>query len=346
MKIPEPLLPLVDAGVITEVLRPLMAGKEASVYLVRSEGELRCAKVYKQANERSFRQRSQYAEGRTVRNSRQRRAMAKGSKYGKQLLEAAWQNAEVEWLVRLHGAGVRVPVPYHFAEHVLVMELVSDEHGEPAPRLYDIRPTYDEALALHEYLIRQVVLMLCEGMVHGDLSEYNILMGAEGPVIIDLPQACDAAQNRNAPRLLKRDLKNLAHYLGRFAPKLKRTRYGPEMWALYERGALFPDSELTGRFDRRSQKTNTQAVLDEIAAAAAEAHAARPKSSYAAKQEKKRQELQAEAERERARQEQRAAREKAQAERPRAKAEGEGRPKRRKRRRRRRRGGQGSPGPS
>jgi len=232
MKIPEPLLPLFEAGVITDVVRPLMAGKEASVYLVRAQDELRCAKVYKSATERSFRQRSQYSEGRTVRNSRQRRAMAKGSKYGKQLLEAAWQNAEVEWLFRLHNAGVRVPVPHHFSDDVLVMELVTDAQGEPAPRLYDIRPSRDEALALHETLIRQVVLMLCEGMVHGDLSEYNILMSGTGPVVIDLPQACDAAQNRNAARLLKRDLKNLAMYLGRFAPRLRRTRFGPEMWAL------------------------------------------------------------------------------------------------------------------
>ncbi len=339
MKIPAALIPLFDAGVITEVVRPLMAGKEASVYLVHSEGELRCAKVYKSATERSFRQRAQYSEGRTVRNSRQRRAMAKGSKYGKSLLEAAWQNAEVEWLFRLHAAGVRVPVPYHFSDDVLVMELVADAEGQPAPRLYDIRPDSQEALDLHKYLIRQVVLMLCEGMVHGDLSEYNILMSATGPVIIDLPQACDAAQNRNAARLLKRDVKNLAMYLGRFAPPLKRTRFGAEMWALYEQGRLYPDSELTGRFDRKTQQADTDAVLEEIAAAAAEAHFARPQSSYAAKKEKKRQEAIAEAERERERQEKRNAKRQEQEERKKLEADSPPRPPGKSRRRRRRRGG-------
>jgi RIO kinase 1 len=345
MKIPDPLLPLFEVGVITEVVRPLMAGKEASVYIVQSQGELRVAKVYKNAQERSFRQRSQYSEGRNVRNSRQRRAMAKGSRYGKKLLEEAWQNAEVDALFRLHAAGVRVPIPYHFSDDVLVMELVTDADGQPAPRLYDVRPEPEEAMAIHKYLIRQVVIMLCDGMVHGDLSEYNILMSGDGPVVIDLPQACDAAHNRNAAKLLKRDVRNLAMFLGRFAPKLRRTRFGPEMWALYERGDLCPDTELTGRFARRVEQSDTAAVLEEIAAAAAEA-ADKPMSAYRAKKEKKRQEVIAEAERERARQEKREARRKAQAEReaqepPRAPRPDDP-PKRRRRRRRRRKGSPGN----
>ncbi len=327
-----------------------MAGKEASVYVVQSEGEQRVAKVYKSAQERSFRQRSQYSEGRTVRNSRQRRAMAKGSRYGKSLLEAAWQNAEVDALFRLHGAGVRVPVPYHFSDDVLVMELVTNAKGEPAPRLFDIRPNPEEARSLHKFLIRQVVLMLCEGMVHGDLSEYNILMSGDGPVIIDLPQACDAAHNRNAARLLKRDVKNLARYLGRFAPSLRRTRYGPEMWNLYERGKLFPDTELTGQFKGRTGPTDTAAVLEEIAAAAAES-SDKPMSAYRAKKEKKRLDAIAEVEREQARQQERAERKRQQKEsaaktpkRP-ANEDSPAPKKKRRRRRRRRRGGGGGSGP-
>lgn len=337
------MVPLFETGVITEVIRPLMAGKEASVYVVVSDDELRVAKVYKSANERSFRQRAQYSEGRTVRNSRQRRAMAKGSKYGKSLLEAAWQNAEVEWLFRLHAAGVRVPVPYHFSDDVLIMEMVADANGEPAPRIYDIRPTEQEALALHAFVIQQVVMMLCEGMVHGDLSEYNILMSGDGPVIIDLPQACDAAQNRNAAKLLKRDLKNLALYLGRFAPALKETRFGDEMWALFEKGKLFPDTELTGKFARSTAASDTNAVLDEIAAAAAEAHNAKPMSAYAAKKEKRRAEAMAQLEADRARQDAREERRREQAERvgrappPARPPDDEPRPERARRRRSRNR---------
>ncbi len=345
MKIPNALTPLVEAGVIEEVIRPLMSGKEAAVYLVVSEGEQRVAKVYKQAQERSFRQRAAYSEGRTVRNSRQRRAMAKGSRYGKQLLEQAWQAAEVDALVHLHGAGVRVPIPYHFADDVLVMELVKDEHGEPAPRLYDVRLGYDEALAVHQYLLRQVVVMLCAGMVHGDLSEYNILMAADGPVIIDLPQACDAAHNRNAGRLLKRDVKNLGMYLGRYAHKLRRTRYGPEIWGLYERGKLHPDSELTGRFDRRGSKADTAAVLAEIEAAMEESQT-KPVSSYRAKKEAQRREQREAAEREATRKAAREEQQRKAAERKAARGqdppamEGQERaPRKRRRRRRRRRGG-------
>jgi len=171
MKPPDAILPLIESGLITEVVRPLSSGKEADVYVVRSEGEIRVAKVYRGAQDRSFRQRSAYSEGRTVRNSRQRRAMARGSRYGRAQLEQEWQNAEVAALARLHAAGVRVPIPFYLSDDVLVMELVVDASGQPAPRLWDVRFTRDEALQIHEYLIRQVVRMLCAGLVHGELSE-------------------------------------------------------------------------------------------------------------------------------------------------------------------------------
>ncbi len=352
MRIPESLAPLVEAGTIEEVLRPLMSGKEAAVFLVRSEGELRVAKVYKDAHHRSFRQRSQYAEGRTVRNSRQRRAMAKGSRYGKALLEQAWQNAEVDALYRLHHAGVRVPTPYEFSDDVLVMELITGLDGGPAPRLFDIVPTRTEALSIHKHLVRQVVRMLCAGMVHGDLSEYNILMAAEGPVIIDLPQATDAAQNRNSERILLRDVRHLGQYLGRFAPQLKRTKFGPEMWHLYKEGKLHPDSELTGKFSRKGPRVDTHSVIEEIQAAAAEAAKA-PVSGYRAKKERQLAEAKAEEERlaaQRARnQDKRRGRDagrdepKTQGQQPNGQGEG-GKNKRRRRRRRRRPSGGGSTG--
>ena len=328
MKVPVQLEPLFEVGVVREVIRPLMAGKEASVYLVESNQGLCVAKVYKQAHERSFRQRSAYAEGRLVRNTRQRRAMAKGSRYGKRLLEEAWQNAEVDQLFRLHAAGVRVPAPLHAAENVLLMELIADEHGDPAPRLFDVKLRKGEARALHSHLVHQVMKMLCAGTVHGDLSEYNILMAADGPVIIDLPQATDATHNRNSERLLLRDVKNLKHYLGRFDPGLKKTRFGPEMWWLFSRGELDPDTILTGRFTNK-RDADTRAVLREIEAAAAEA-AFKPESKYAAKKARKLAE--ANAERERAREQ---ARDHATS-RPEPE-QGEGGPKKRRRRRRRRR---------
>ena len=202
MLIPKPLLPLFDDGIIDNVIRPLMSGKEAAVYLVHGQEGICVAKVYKEAKNRSFRQRSAYSEGRTVRNTRKQRAMNKGSRYGKSLLEAEWQHAEVSALRRLHQAGVRVPIPYHYGDNVLLMELITDQEGKPAPRLWDMKLTEQQAIDLHKHLIREVVRILCAGMVHGDLSEYNILMGANGPVIIDLPQTTDAAQNQNSERFV------------------------------------------------------------------------------------------------------------------------------------------------
>ncbi|AYN93586.1 serine protein kinase RIO [Pseudomonas luteola] len=264
MKTPKRMESLVEDGLIDEVLRPLMSGKEASVYVVRCGDEIRCAKVYKEANKRSFRQASEYQEGRKVRNSRQARAMAKSTKYGKKEREEAWQNAEVAALYRLAGAGVRVPKPHDFLDGVLLMDLVTDERGDAAPRLNDVTLTPDEAREYHELMIRQVVLMLCAGLVHGDLSEFNVLLATDGPMIIDLPQAIDAAGNNHAFRMLARDVENMAQYFGRFAPELKQTRYAPEMWALYQKGELYPHTPLTGIYAEPEGQTDVSSVMREI----------------------------------------------------------------------------------
>src|SRR5512134_324880 len=245
MKTPGRLQPLIDEGLIDTVVRQLMSGKEAAVYVVRCGEETRCAKVYKLATHRSFRQAVDYTENRKVKNTRQARAMAKGTRFGREMQEAAWQSAEVDALYRLAAAGVRVPTPYNFHEGVLLMELVADLEGNAAPRLNDVSFTQDEALAHHRTLIGEVVRMLCAGVVHGDLSEFNILVGRDGPVIIDLPQAVDAAGNNHAPKILERDVANLRNYFGRHAPELLATDYGREIWALYEAGVLQPDTPLT-----------------------------------------------------------------------------------------------------
>ena len=267
MKTPKRIEPLVEDGLVDAVERQLMSGKEANVYLVRCGQHIRCAKVYKEANQRSFRQAVDYTEGRKVKNSRKARAMEKGTRYGRKEQEAAWQNAEVNALYKLAAAGVRVPQPYGFYEGVLLMELVTDEHGEPASRLNDLRFTVELARQDHQFLIGQVVRMLCAGIIHGDLSEYNILVGSEGPVIIDLPQAIDAAANNNARTMLQRDVDNLSGYFGQFAPDLASTQYGQEIWALYESGALHPEIVLTGKFRRSEKKADVTAVLREIDAA-------------------------------------------------------------------------------
>src|SRR5512140_1797633 len=227
-----------------------MSGKEAMVYVVRAAGEVRCAKVYKEADRRSFRQAVDYTENRKTKNSRQARAMAKGTRYGRQSQERAWQSAEVDALRRLDAAGVRVPKPYNFHEGVLLMELVTDAEGNAAPRLNDVEFSADEARDFHRRLIGEVVRMLCAGVIHGDLSEFNVLAGPDGPVIIDLPQAVDAAGNNHAPRMLLRDVDNLRAFFGRDAPALLSTQYGPEIWALYAGGLLVPDMPLTGRYER------------------------------------------------------------------------------------------------
>ena len=252
MKAPPRLQSLVEEGLIDTVVRQLMSGKEAMVYVVRCGDETRCAKIYKEADQRSFRQAVDYTENRKVKNSRQARAMAKGTKFGRQASEAAWQSAEVDALYKLADAGVRVPQPYNFCDGVLLMELVTDANGDAAPRLNDVDFTPEDARRHHASLIVEVIRMLCAGVVHGDLSEFNILLAEDGPVIIDLPQAVDAAGNNHANRMLLRDVANLRNFFGRFAPDLLKIDYGNEMWDLYQRGVLYPDTRLTGHFKRKA----------------------------------------------------------------------------------------------
>ena len=270
MKPPKRLQSLIEEGLIDTVVLQLMSGKEAAVYVVRSGEDTLCAKVYKEATHRSFRQAVDYTENRKTKNSRQARAMAKGTKFGRQSQEAAWQSAEVDALYRLAAAGVRVPAPHNFLDGVLLMELVTDEHGEAAPRLNDVMFTPEQARAHHAMLLLQVVRMLCAGVVHGDLSEFNILLGANGPVIIDLPQAVDAAGNNHAQRMLLRDVVNLRDFFGRFAPELLHTDFGPEIWDLYQRGLLTTEVMLTGRFKRELGEVDIASVLREIDDARAE----------------------------------------------------------------------------
>jgi RIO kinase 1 len=267
MKVPKRLQPLVDEGIIDSVERQLMSGKEAMVFVVRCGEESRCAKVYKEADKRSFRQAIDYTENRKTKNSRQARAMAKGTRFGREAQEKAWQSAEVGALFRLAAAGVRVPRPYNFHAGVLLMELVVDHDGNAAPRLNDTQFTPGMAIELHRRLIGEVVRMLSAGVVHGDLSEFNILLGADGPVIIDLPQAVDAAGNNHAQRMLVRDVDNLRRFFGRIAPELLATDYGKEIWALYELGALHPEVELTGQFERDETSVDLDGIMREIDAA-------------------------------------------------------------------------------
>lgn len=270
MKIPKRIQPLVDDGLVDEVIRRLKSGKEADVYVVRCGSDIRCAKVYKEAENRSFKQVVQYQEGRKVRNSRDARAMAKGSKFGRKQQEETWQTAEVDALFLLANAGVRVPQPYTCLDGVLLMELVTDEDGLAAPRLSDVPLSKEQALADHEIMIQYVVRMLCAGLVHGDLSEFNVLMDKDGPVIIDLPQAVNAAANNHAKAMLERDVANMTHYYGQYAPELLNRKYAKEMWALYEDGKLHPDTPLTGNFAESTQAADVDAVLDEIKAVIAE----------------------------------------------------------------------------
>jgi RIO kinase 1 len=275
MKPPARLQPLIEEGLIDSVVRQLMSGKEAVVYVVRCGEDTRCAKIYKEATQRSFRQAVDYTENRKVKNSRSARAMAKGSRFGRQQQEAAWQSAEVDALYRLADAGVRVPRPYNFHEGVLLMELVTDAQGDAAPRLNDVQFSPEQALANHATLLAEVVRMLCAGVIHGDLSEFNILLAADGPVIIDLPQAVDAAGNNHAQRMLLRDVGNLRDFFGRFAPDLLACDYGAEIWDLYQRGLLHTGTVLTGRHRPERAPANVAGVLREIDDARAEEAARR-----------------------------------------------------------------------
>jgi len=264
MKTPKSLEPLIEDGLVDDVLRSLKSGKEATVYVVSSGGEIRCAKVYKDAEKRSFRSQTKYQEGRNERNSRRARAMGKGSSYGRKEQESAWQNAEVEALYRLADAGVRVPHPYGCFDGVLLMELVIDSEGYAAPRLNDVELSAEDAREYHEFMMMEVVRMLCAGIVHGDLSEFNVLLSWQGPVIIDLPQAINAAGNNHAFTMLERDVKNMAEYFGQFAPELLATDYAHEIWALYESGKLNPGVKLTGKFEHSAIEADIAAVLREI----------------------------------------------------------------------------------
>lgn len=264
MKIPKRLQPLVDDGLIDEVLSRLMSGKEADVYVVRSGDELRCAKVYKEAAKRSFKKAAQYTEGRKVRNSRRQRAMEKGSKFGRKEQEQIWQNAEVDALYQLADAGVRVPEPFGCMDGVLLMELVVDINGDVAPRLGDVVMTDLEAIGHHAFVMQDVVRMLCAGVVHGDLSEFNVLLDEYGPVIIDLPQAVNASANNNAKAMLERDVENMTNYFGQFAPDLLETNFGKEIWQLFEDGKLRPDTVLTGEFEEDEEAADVDGVMIQI----------------------------------------------------------------------------------
>src|SRR5882757_695857 len=264
MKIPKGLQPLIDDGMVDTVVRRLKSGKEASVYIVACGDQVRCAKVYKEAEQRGFHKLAQYQEGRKTRSSRDARAMGKRGRHGRRVQEAEWKNAEVDALYRLAGAGVRVPAPYLVHEGVLLMELVQDELGDPAPRLNDIEITADQAREWHAFMIMQIVRMLCAGLIHGDLSEFNVLLDVNGPVIIDLPQAVDAASNNNAFAMLQRDVNNMRATFGRTVPELLQTEYAREIWGLYEASELRPDSALTGRFTRDSTAPDVEAVLRQI----------------------------------------------------------------------------------
>ena len=267
MKTPKRIKPLVEDGIVDEVIRPLMSGKEADVFVVRCGDEIRCAKIYKEADKRSFTQAVQYQEGRKVRNSRRARAMEKGSKFGRKQQEDAWHNAEVDALYRLADAGVRVPKPFGCFEGVLLMELVIDDEGQVAPRLNDVFMDAEQARIDHAVVVKDIVRMLCAGLVHGDLSEFNVLVDSYGPVIIDLPQAVDAAANNHAQWMLERDVNNMREYYAQYAPELAKTQYAKEIWKLYEAGELKPDTQLTGMAEEDTHTANVDSVMQEIKAA-------------------------------------------------------------------------------
>ncbi|MGO2343099.1 PA4780 family RIO1-like protein kinase [Vibrio litoralis] len=271
MKIPKQMQSLVEDGVVDDVVSQLMSGKEASVYIVRCGDEIRCAKVYKEVNQRSFKQAVQYREGRKVKNSRRARAMEKGSKFGRGEQEAVWQSAEVDALYALKAAGVRVPEPYGVVDGVLLMELITDEEGFVAPRLNDVSMSAEQALEDHDEMIEYIKRMLCAGIIHGDLSEFNVLVDEYGPVIIDLPQAVNASANNNAEWMFARDVNNMRSYYGQYVPELEQTEYAKEMWQLYQAGELFPDTKLTGLFVESDELADVESILDEIDAARLEA---------------------------------------------------------------------------
>jgi RIO kinase 1 len=273
VKIPAGLQSLVDDGKVDSVLRQLKSGKEAAVYIVICGGQMRCAKVYKDAQRRGFHKLAAYTEGRKARGSRDARAMARRGRHGREVQEAEWKNAEVTALYRLANAGVRVPAPHGVYDGVLLMELVADAQGAPAPRLNEVDMTPEQARLWHRFMIAQIVGMLCVGLIHGDLSDYNVLLGAGGPVIIDLPQAVNAASNNNAFSMFERDVNNMRTAFARAAPELLETQYAHEIWRLYQATQLKPDSALTGQFKHNQAAADLGAVFDQIDDARREAEA-------------------------------------------------------------------------
>lgn len=263
MRVPKRLEPLIEEGLIDSVICQLMSGKEAMIYLVDCGDAIRCAKVYKESNKRNFQQRANYTEGRKVKNSRRARAIEKGSRYGRIACEEAWQSTEIDMLCRLGMAGIRVPKFYSFFSGVLLMELITDSEGNVAPRLSDLILTPKQARVYHKALIDQIVKMLCAGIVHGDLSQYNVLIGSQGPVIIDLPQAVNAADNHQARHMIKRDIDNLTAYFSRFAPELAQSDYAAEIWSFYQRGKL-PQAQLSGNAKQQDKPVNVNSILQII----------------------------------------------------------------------------------
>jgi RIO kinase 1 len=266
LRIPKRIQPLVNDGLVDEVIRPLMSGKEADVFVVRCGAEIRCAKVYKEAGKRSFKKAVQYREGRKVRNSRRARAMERGSRFGRGQQEQVWHSTEVNALYALANAGVRVPQPYGCFDGVLLMELILDADGQVAPRLNDVSLSAEQARADHAIMMRYVTRMLCAGLVHGDLSEFNVLVDEQGPVIIDLPQVITASANNNAARFFARDVNNITAYYGLSAPELLATRYDGEIWSLFEAGELQPECEISGLHEEDTHLADVDSVLDELEA--------------------------------------------------------------------------------
>jgi RIO kinase 1 len=273
VRVPAGLQALVDDGIVDRVMGQLQSGKEAFVYVVDCGSEVRCAKVYKDAQQRSFRTATDYREGRRSRGSRDARAAGRRSRHGRKVQESQWKNAEVDALYKLAHAGVRVPAPHGVHEGVLLMELICDGSGAPAPRIGEVDMAPAQALEWHGFMIRQIVRMLCAGLIHGDLSGYNVLLDADGPVIIDLPQAVNASGNNNAFRLLARDVNNMRNAIAHAAPGLEETQYAIEIWDLYEAGELQPDTLLTGRHSRIEEAADVDAVLEQIDEARREAEA-------------------------------------------------------------------------
>lgn len=242
------LEPLLADGIIDGILGQLKTGKEAEVWLVQHGDQVVAAKLYKERHARNFRNNVGYREGREVRNSRTRRAMEKGSRFGQAAAEEAWRSAEADSLYTLHAAGVRVPTPVMFYEGVLLMELVLGADGHPAPRLVEAPPaTAEDARALYLDIRAQVVRMLSADLIHGDLSPYNILMAAAGPTLIDFPQTVAAARNNRAEFYFRRDLDNVRNFLAGFDPGLRGMGGDTgEIWNAYVRRDLTPDFAPSG----------------------------------------------------------------------------------------------------